>query len=187
MKNVIIVHGMPDKDEYYDLSGQTMSNSHFIPWLQKQLQVRDIKADTPEMPNAYQPDYEVWSQEFERFDITPQTVLVGHSCGAGFLIRWLSEHPDILVAKVVLVAPWLNTEHEVDTGMFEFTIDPELSSRVPVIVFESTNDDYYVQRSVAKIHQVLPNARYQVFENHGHFCANDIGLTFDALLGEIIG
>ncbi len=177
---------MPDREEYYSPSGQTMSNSHFIPWLQKELQVRDVKADAPEMPHAYQPDYATWVREFERFDVTPETVLVGHSCGAGFLVRWLSEHRDVVVAKVVLVAPWLNTESEVATDIFAFVIDGSLPMRTSVVVFESTNDDNYVQKSVAKLHQELPGAAYRVFENHGHFTAGDIGLTFPALLEECI-
>lgn len=186
MKNVIIVHGMPDRDEYYSSEGQTMSNSHFIPWLQKELQVRDIKADAPEMPHAYQPDYATWSREFERFDVIPETVLVGHSCGAGFLVRWLSEHQNVVVTKVILVAPWLNTESEVVTNMFDFVIDSSLPKRMSVVVFESANDEDSVQKSVVKLNEALPEATYRVFENHGHFTAGDIGPTFPALLEEVI-
>ena len=186
MKNAIIVHGMPDKDEYYSSEGQTMSNSHFIPWLQKELQVRDIKADAPEMPHSYQPDYATWSREFERFDVMSETILIGHSCGAGFLVRWLSEHRDVVVAKVVLVAPWLNTESEVATDIFDFVIDNDLTKRMSIVMFESTNDDDYVQKSVSKLHRELPDITFRVFENNGHFCVGDIGLTFPALLDECI-
>lgn len=186
MKNVIIVHGMPDRDEYYSPDGQTMSNSHFIPWLQKELQVRDIKADAPEMPHAYQPDYATWSREFERFDVTPETVLVGHSCGAGFLVRWLSEHQDVVVAKVILVAPWLNTKHEHGTTMFDFVVDPQLTTRQQLVVFESTDDMEEIKDSVTKLRAELPHAHYVTFENHGHFCTGDIGLTFPVLLEECV-
>lgn len=36
MKNAIILHGGPDKEEYYDPKARSMSNSHWIPWLQAQ-------------------------------------------------------------------------------------------------------------------------------------------------------
>ncbi len=186
MKNVIIVHGMPDKEEYYSESGDTMGNSHFIPWLQKQLQLKDIKADVPEMPLAYAPEHTRWSREFERFDVTEETILVGHSCGAGFLLRWLTAHPDVVVAKVILVAPWLNTKHEYETDMLDFIIDPHITERIETVVFESTDDMDEIKDTVVKLRTELPNAQYVTFENHGHFCIGDIGETFPALLIEIL-
>jgi predicted alpha/beta hydrolase family esterase len=186
MNNVIIVHGMPDREEYYSAKGQTMSNSHFIPWLQKQLQIQDIKADAPEIPFAFMPDYQVWKVEFERFDITPETVLVGHSCGAGFLLRWLSEQKNTTVKKCILVAPWLNVENEHETMMFNFEIDSSLINRINLIVFESTNDNYFIQQSIKKIKTIFPNLKSKSFENKGHFCEVDIGKEFPELLVEII-
>lgn len=130
MKNAVILHGKPSKELFYDPSFPSTSNYYWLPWLQKQLVLRDISAATPEVPNAWIPDYPVWKREFERYDITPETILVGHSCGAGFLLRWLSEHSDVLVEKVVLAAPWLNPnnrEHSKD--FFEFTLDKNLAKR----------------------------------------------------------
>ena len=106
MKNAILVHGWVGKQEYYDERYPTASNSHWFPWLTKQLMIRDIHTVAVEMPNGFYPQYEVWKREFERFDITPETLLVGHSCGGGFLVRWLSE-TDQKVGRVVLVAPWI--------------------------------------------------------------------------------
>jgi len=185
MRNVIIVHGMPDEDEYYDPLAQTMGNSHFIPWLQKQLQIKDIKVDVPEMPMAFMPEYEIWKQEFERFDITTETVLVGHSCGAGFLVRWLSEN-NMKVAKCILVAPWMNVEKEHETTMFNFEIKTSLSLQAELVIFESTNDDIYVKKSVHKIKSIFRDIRAKTFENYGHFCERDIGKEFPELLDEIM-
>jgi len=186
MKNVIIVHGMPDKEEYYDVLGDTMGNSHFIPWLQKQLQLKNIKADVPEMPQAYYPDYVVWSHEFERFEVTAETVLVGHSCGAGFLVRWLSEHSAVTISKLILVAPWINTKNEHETTMFDFTVDTLLPARMPVVIFDSNDDSEDIVNSVSKLRTELTMATFVSFENHGHFCRSDIGRTFPSLLEEIL-
>ncbi len=87
------------------------SNAHWFPWLQKQLLINEIKTDTPEVFRSFDMDWDSWVKEVERFDITPQTTLVGHSMGGGFWIRYLSEHPEIFVDKVVLVAPWVNLHH----------------------------------------------------------------------------
>jgi predicted alpha/beta hydrolase family esterase len=105
MQNAILVHGWAEEDELYDSQYPTASNSHWFPWLSKQLMIRDIHTVAVEMPNAPYPVYEQWKKEFERFEVHENTTLVGHSCGGGFLIRWLSENADVKVANVVLVAP----------------------------------------------------------------------------------
>ena len=170
MKNAIIVHGMPDKDEYYSPEYPSSSNFQWLPWLQKQLIMRDIQADTPEMPHAYNPVYDIWKREFERFDVTPETILVGHSCGGGFLVRWLSEHKDRVVGKVVLVAPWLDPETELETGFFDFTIDPDLASRTKGIsVLCSDDDSSDIAVSVSKILNGIKDAVHIPFYGYGHF------------------
>lgn len=90
MKNAILLHGACDKEEYFDDQYPSLSNSHWFPWLQKQLLINGVLAQTPEMPDAYAPNYDKWKSEFERMEINENTVLVGHSCGGGFLVRWLS-------------------------------------------------------------------------------------------------
>jgi hypothetical protein len=44
--------------------------------------------------------YATWLRGVERYEITPETLLVGHSCGGGFLVRWLSGHPAVRVPRV---------------------------------------------------------------------------------------
>lgn len=103
MKNAIILHGKPSQKEYYDSKIPSSSNKHWIPWLQKQLIVNDIKADTPDVPHAHDPQWDLWVKEVERFEIGPETILVGHSCGAGFWIKYLSLNKTLKVGKVILV------------------------------------------------------------------------------------
>ena len=153
--------------------------------------MRDVHTVVPEMPNGYYPEYNVWKREFERFDIESETVLVGHSCGGGFLVRWLSEH-DVKVGKVVLVAPWLgiNTKgRPFDETFFDFSIDPEIAMKTDgITVFASTDDHDGVQKSVAKLRVDMPNAKYVTFENKGHFTMGGLGgEAFPELLAEIVG
>ncbi len=107
MRNAILLHGKPGKEEYYDSNYPSSSNAHWFPWLQKELIKRDIAAATPEVPLAFDPQYDLWVKEVDRYKITTETILVGHSCGGGFWVRYLSEHPKVHAGKVVLVAPSL--------------------------------------------------------------------------------
>lgn len=170
MRNAIILHGLPSKGEYYSDKYPSASNSHWFPWLQKQLLKNDIKADTPEIFKVYAPEYEVFVKEVERFDITPETTLIGHSMGAGFWVRYLTENPEIVVDKVVLVAPWLNLDREYDFDFFEFEVDQNITERVnSLTLFLSDNDSRGVQNTVAFLREKLPKSVVKEFHNYGHF------------------
>lgn len=155
MKQAIILHGTCDQEEYYSDIYPSLSNSHWIPWLQKQLLIRDFSVTTPEMYHAYIPDYTLWSRELEKY-ITPETeVLVGHSCGGGFLVRWLSEHPSYTPRIVVLVAPWLDPDDTRENLFFDFQIDPSLSTRSRIVIFESDDDMEDIRESIQILRQNL--------------------------------
>lgn len=178
MKNAIIVPGRPDKEEYYDPKVPTNCTAHWYPWLAKQLQINDVFAVVIDPPKPYSPRYDVWKKEFEKFDLTSETVLVGHSCGGGFLVRWLSENNDKQVGKVVLVAPWINPENNAvsDTAdFFDFEIDPDLANRTAgVTIFNSDNDMDTIHKSVQIIRDAVKDVEYKEFQNHGHFCLGDV-------------
>jgi predicted alpha/beta hydrolase family esterase len=192
MQTAILVPGRPDKEEYYDPQYPANSNNHWFPWLTKQLMIHDIFTVAIEPPRPWQPRYDVWKKEFERFDIDENTVLVGHSCGGGFLVRWLSENKDKKVSKVLLVAPWVNpSDNPVsDTAdFFHFDIDPDLVSRTQgVTIFNSDNDYKSVLESVKIIRDAVKNIDYKEFHNKGHFCLEDLGgEAFPELLEAIVG
>lgn len=147
-----------------------MSNAHWIPWLQGQLLKHDIAAATPEVPLAYAPKWERWVKEVERFEIGPDTILVGHSTGAGFWIRWLSEHTEIKVGKAVLVAPYLDIEKESIPDFFDFKLDKNMVSRTKgLTIFHSDDDDPEMQSTVKFLRKNLKDFTYREFHNYGHF------------------
>ncbi len=187
MKNAIILHGQPSKEEYYDPSMPSMSNAHWIPWLQGQLLKNDIAAATPEVPMAFEPAWDLWKREVERYEITPETILVGHSRGGDFWLRWLSENKDKKVGKVVLVAPGIGylTEHRNYFGHYE--IDPDLVARTDgIILFHSDNDAAIIQQSADEIRSIIKNLTYREF-HYGHFTLKGIGKPeFPELLDELL-
>lgn len=188
MKNAIILHGTSDKDEYYSDEHPSLSNAHWFPWIQKQLLINGIHAIEPEMFEAYQPDYGEWKKEFERYEITPETILVGHSCGGGFIVRYLSENKDVKVGTVVLVAPWLDPDNTKQNDFFAFEIDENLASRTKSItIFHSDNDMDTVQCSVQMIRDEVIDLGYREFHNKGHFCLKDLKEeAFPELLKEVL-
>ena len=175
MRNALLIHGTCDKEEYFSDIYPSLSNNHWFPWLQKQLLIKGIFTQTPEMPDAFMPDYKKWKDEFERFEINNETILVGHSCGGGFLCRWLTENK-IKIAKLVLVAPWLDPEREKTTDFFDFRIDPGIQKRVEELhILVSEDDEPEILKSAEIIKKTLPKAKIQRFQNKGHFTLEDMG------------
>ncbi len=184
MKTAIIIHGMPSREEYEATPLQT--KKHWIPWIQQQLDLKGILAQAPEMPEPYEPNYEQWKLVFEQFHIDEETVLIGHSCGGGFLVRWLSEHA-VKVGQVILVAPWIDTEKELSTGFFDFDIDPNLGAKTKeeIVMLYSTDDDEVILKSVDKIKQSIKDISVREFSDKGHFTIVDGVSEFPELLEEI--
>lgn len=169
MKKAIIIHGLPTKEEYYTEESDSESNNHWIPWLQKKLILNDVLAQTPEMPTPYDPTYTQWRDTLMQFQPDENTILVGHSCGGGFIVRFLSEE-NIKVSKVVLVAPWLDPRKEVTQNMFEFKIEKNIVSKTKgITIFESTNDDEEVKESIELIKNEVMDIKIVTFKDHGHF------------------
>lgn len=183
MKNAIILHGMPDKEEYLAVKGDLKAIGHWIIWLQEALILKGIPADVPMLPEPYDPKYEQWRLVFEKYEITPETILVGHSCGAGFLVRWLSEN-NVSVGKVVLVAPWMDPTKEFTVGMFDFVINQELVNRcAELTVMYSLDDDEGVRETVMNLKATLTGVIYREFVDKGHFTVEDMGtIAFPEIL-----
>lgn len=179
MKNAILVPGRPDKEEHYDPESPSNSENHWFSWLKRQLILKDIHAVSIEPPFPFRPRYGEWKKEFERFDITPETILVGHSCGGGFLIRYLSENKDVVAGKVVLIAPWTNPLDyaESDTAdFFDFDIDKDFPKRTAgLTVFMSSDDDPSVIRTVDILKISVPGFELKKFIDKGHFTLRSLG------------
>jgi pimeloyl-ACP methyl ester carboxylesterase len=187
MKSAVILHGLYDKSEYYDRKFPSPSNAHWLPWLQRQLQLQDVKADTPEVYLTYKASWEEWCREVERFEMDDNTILVGHSMGGGFWVKYLSLHMDLRVGKVVLVAPWLDPDGDETKGFFDdYEMDPKLVSRTAgITIFNSDNDMGNVLKSVAAIREGIQDVKYKEFRNYGHFTYGDMKtVEFPELLQE---
>ena len=101
--------------------------------------------------------------------MTENTVLVGHSCGAAFFVRWLLETQQ-RVKKLILVAPAKIPETEDDTrkDLYNF----ELPSEVPhiadeVVLFTSNDFPHHLQSVVLYTKALAPTVIK--LENKGHF------------------
>ncbi len=188
MKTAIIIHGMPDKESYFNAKADSQSNCHWIPWLQQQLNINGILSQRPEMPEPYNPDDGEWKEVFEQSKINEDTILVGHSCGAGFIVKYLSDN-NIKVGKVILIAPWINSQKEEPVTMFDaLVIDENLVAKTSgITIFSSSNDDQVIKNSIDVLKNIIKGLKVLEFKNYGHFCLRDMKTReFPELLNEVL-
>ncbi len=189
MKNAYILHGCCDRQEYRSEQYPSPSNAHWIPWLQKQLLMKGYGCQTPEMPTPYKPTYDEWKNVFDVFPVDEETSLIGHSCGGGFLLKWLQESRKVKIDKLILVAPWRDPEGYFG-NFLRGNLKPDLGERLKELhIFYSEDEPVGgVKESVEGIKAAYPFTIFHQFLKSGHFCLEEMGTDqFPELLAIVLG
>lgn len=182
---VIIIHGCPSKPE--DSSKRTY-DKHWIPWIKKELTSKGIKTETPLMPSPWAPDYEAFKKEFEKYPVLEDAILIGHSCGCAFLVRWLSESKQ-KINKLILVAPWKIAEKEdkFRPAFYDYSIDKTIKSRVKEIIMFTSDDESEIGKKSLEIFHDALGGKIIELPSHGHYTFGDMGTAeFQELRDEIL-
>ncbi len=157
MKKCIIVHGCPsDREKNMDPATRTY-DKHWMPWIKAKLFESDILTEIPLMPEPWEPTYEKFKTEFSKQIVNEDTTLIGHSCGAAFLVRWLGETKQ-KISKLILVAPWVIADKNNDSRheFYEYPIDESIKSRVKeIVIFTADNEENDGKKSVEIIHKAI--------------------------------
>lgn len=187
-KQVIIIHGCPAENEKA-MDPQTRTyDKHWIPWIKKELTAKGIKVETPLIPNPWRPDYKKFKEELQKYNITKNTILIGHSCGCAFLVRFLGETKK-KINKLILVAPWKIPDQgdSVKKTFYEYSVDKEIKSRVrEIVMFTSDNEEEDGKKSLKIFHDAL-GGKIVNLKSKGHYTFGDMGTEkFPDLLEEIM-
>jgi hypothetical protein len=146
-----------------------------MPWIKKNLEKEDIDVSNKLYPKDWNPNYTDWKKEFEKNRIDQNTVLVGHSTGCAFLLRWLGEKKR-KVGKLILVAPAVlpSEKWEFINDLLNFEINRDIRDFVKKItVFVSNNDSKEILKSVEVISELFSIAPVKLL-NRGHFTLEDM-------------
>ena len=65
----IIIHGCPSNKEKAMNEETRTYDKHWIPWIKKQLQEKEIEVEAPLMPEPWEPEYSKWKEKFERYKV----------------------------------------------------------------------------------------------------------------------
>ena len=187
-RNCIIVHGCPSGPEGERDAATRSFDKHWIPWVRDNLIVRNIPTLTPVMPQPWAPDYAKFKLEFEKHPVSERSILIGHSCGCAFLVRWLGETKR-KVDMLVLVAPWKipRAGDPVRQAFYDFPIDATIKSRVRrIVMFTSDTEQENGKRSLAIYHSALGGDVVDL-PHKGHYVIGDMGTCeFPELVDRIL-
>lgn len=133
MKKAIIFHG-------------TAAHPHvlWLPWLKKNLEEAGFSVAVPSYPEMNREDISTFLPKvLANHTFTEETVLIGHSGGAAFLLSLL-EHIDVKVKQAILVAGYMTNPNGEDQPVLQDTYDWEkIKSHVRDIYFINSITDPY--------------------------------------------
>lgn len=134
---------------------------------------------SPKMPNEGSPEVEAWKERIseELAAMDGEAVLVGHSLGALFLLKYLSEEePQKPVAGLFLVAaPYVGTGGwEVQEGALREDFASELPEGLQVFLYHSRDDEVVPFAHLALYEAKLPRATVRGFADRGHQFGDDL-------------
>ena len=146
----------------------------------------------PRMPNRANAQFEEWKLWFERLlpFLRDDIILIGHSLGAMFLAKYLSENVlPVRIHKVFLVAPAISGEGLEGEDGGDFFPDEEklgllTEQSKSVYVFHSKDDPVCPYSHSEKYVQLMPEAVLVSFEDREHFSQEDIPELVERIVGE---
>jgi len=187
-RHCIIIHGCPSGPEGERDADTRSFDKHWIPWVRERLLERNVPTLAPIMPDPWAPDYGRFKQEFEKHPVSDRTILIGHSCGCAFLVRWLGESKQE-IDTLALVAPWKipRADDPGRSAFYDLPIDATIKRRVRrILMFTSDTEKEDGKRSLAIYHAALGGDVVDL-PNRGHFIFSDMGTReFPELLDRIV-
>lgn len=173
--NCIIIHGCPSNAEKAMNPETRTYDKHWQPWVKQKLIERGISTETPLMPEPWSPDYEKFRAEFEKYHVDENTILIGHSCGCSFLVRWLGDTKR-KISQLILVAPWKIAEGDgvVRHDFYDFPIDETIKDRVgKITMFTADDEEEGGKKSLVMFHTALGGEVIEL-PGRGHYTLGDM-------------
>ena len=175
-QNCIVIHGSPLIDQTSQPDYVPEEKRHWLPWLKENLGKAGIKTAIPRMPQSWQPVYADWKKEFEKLDINENSILIGHSAGGAFLVRWLGETGK-KVSKLILVAAGkkLVESNQRLAGLYASETNKNIRNQISnVIIFIADNEEEYKRQNAFDYQKELGGELIEL-KGMGHFTMGDMG------------
>ncbi len=198
MQQIIVIHGGTTFEDYDRYLKSLSEKKLDIDRLIYRAKWKELLADKlgseyqvllPSMPNSSNARYSEWKLWFENMSslFSDDCILIGHSLGAVFLAKYLSENSlSVKIKATVLIAAPYDDDSVEDLADFKIVnISEQLTERAGRIVFFYGTDDPVVSgQEIKKYKNKLPSAEFRLLPAPDHFVRVDFPELIN-LLGSI--
>ncbi len=138
-ENFVIIHWWWCKINSDENLDESIRNRK--PWLYEQLKEKWFEVSNPSFPRSWFINYQDWVNIIEKINIDKNTVIIWHSFGVAFAVRWLWE-TNIKIKKLVCICgtKFINEKKLLDTQLgdciknmqdiYDFEINPILKENI---------------------------------------------------------
>lgn len=180
---IIFIHGgdsFDTSEEFYEYLRNREFNLNELPRIRWRDTLAHNLAEAFEyhfiqMPNAMNADYRAWSIWFEKVIpfLRDNAVLIGHSLGGSFLLRYLTDNElPVSIAQLHLVAPVVDDAQCPGMGNFSTNLNAWVgfkSNIKNIHIWHSSDDDLVPINHSERLAKKLPTATLHRFSDRGHF------------------
>ncbi len=164
--NIFIIHGAYGYPE-----------ENWFPWLRKKMRERGVACDNPAFPTPQGQSLTSWMNLFDQnyaHFIHTNTILIGHSLGALFCLRWLEKN-NVKVDSVILVGAFMrklgiDQFDQINTDFTKGPFDwPSIICKSNTFICYHSDNDPYVPRWHFDVIANQLNAKKIIVSQAGHF------------------
>jgi len=182
-KQVILIHGGSIFDTYKDylmflknlkIDLDRYRRTKWSDSLRKELGSR-FDVLLPKMPNLMNAKYDEWKILFRKIAplLDNNVILIGHSLGAIFLAKYLSENkfPKRILATLLISPPYYDKDMGKPLNGFILPKNLDRLNRQggKIFIYQSKDDLIVPYSHFKKYKKALPNAIIREFKKRGHF------------------
>jgi hypothetical protein len=181
MKQIIVIHGGDSFKKYENYLNYLKTRevtlekfklrSDWKTTLQERLE-GDYEIIFPEMPNKTNAKYREWKIWFERMLplLKNSSILIGHSLGAMFLIKYLAKNNfPKKITQLHLIAPPHNQTEDVEDFFVPDSLENISKQANDIYLYFSKDDPSVPFSEMERYKKQLLRAKFIIFEDRGHF------------------
>ena len=161
--NFFIIHGVYGNPE-----------ENWFPWLKKELEGQGYEVIVPKFPTPLDQSLESWTRVFSKYEdkINEETVLIGHSLGAPFILNYLEKTGKKIKAAILAAAfhKQLGIQYDEMNRTFvdrQFNWEKIKQSCSKFFIFNSDNDPWIPLETAQELAKNL-NAELNIVHDGGH-------------------
>ena len=161
--NFFIIHGV-----------YANPDANWFPWLKKELESRGFEMIVPKFPTPLNQSLESWLRTIEKYEnkIKDETIMIGHSLGAAFILDYLDIKNKKIKAAFLVAGYFKLINNEFDEMNRSFVGRdfnwPKIKENCSKFLVIGSDNDRYIPLEATKEMAKMLGAELKIVNNGGH-------------------